>query len=131
MATIETDEDFNDDKIGHKYSVKKGKRRQKTRSLVVPQKASSSANERDNACFSADCDSTKFGVKRRFSFRKFRTVRTVSKLSLPNSRSNSTSSIDGGSNQTSSCEHKCIKSSFTSIDHSEDISQISSDIQSK
>lgn len=129
MATIETVEDLKDKNIEHTYSLKRGKRRHKTRSLVVP-KTPPSATERANACLSADCDASTQNVRRRFSFRKFRTVRSFPKLSLP--RSSSTLSVDAaGSNVTTTNESKCINCSIKSIDHAKDISQISSDIQSK
>lgn len=131
MATIETVEDLKDKNIEHTYSLKRGKRRHKTRSLVVP-KTPPSATERANACLSADCDASTQNVRRRFSFRKFRTVRSFPKLSLPHSKSSSTLSVDAaGSNVTTTNESKCINCSITSIDHAKDILQISSDIQSK
>lgn len=130
MATIETVEDLKDNNIEHTYSLKRGKRRHKTRSLVVPKTPPSA--ERANACLSADCDSLTQNVRRRFSFRKFRTVKSFPKLGLPHSRSSSTYSVDAaGANVTTTNESKCTNCSITSIDHAKDISQISSDIQSK
>lgn len=104
MATIDKVDDNKDGKIGHKYSVKKGKRRHKTQSLFVPPKTPPSAAVRDDTCLTADCDHSTFGIRRRFSFRKFRTVRSVSKVSQPHSRSESASSIDGGSTANSPCD---------------------------
>lgn len=85
-------------------SLKKSKRKHKTKSLIVSTKSEPNSANADSLSLSAGCDN--ISLRPRFSFRKFGRGRSSSKTNLhdTNSNSNSTSSIDCAS---PSSDFKC------------------------
>lgn len=147
MATFESVENLRDDAFYNSGTLKKNKRKQKTKSLIVTT-TKSEANSATVDCLSlsASCDSSTFGLRPRFSFRKFGLGRSSSKSNLidaataaaTNSNSNSTSSIDCTSNPASPSidpNFKCPIITYNDDgddgDGTDDDAQLNSQIESK
>lgn len=146
MATFESVENLRDDAFYNSGTLKKQKRKQKTKSLIVTTTTKCESNSANVDCLSlsASCDSSTFGLRPRFSFRKFGLGRSSSKSNLIdatiaiNSNSNSTSSIDCTSHPTtpsSDPNFKCPIITYNDDgddgDGTDDDSQLNLHIESK
>lgn len=105
MASIETGDNASNN-INKSSSSKKNKRKHKAKSLVVSTPKSdtidATATSTENAIsLSAECDSSTFSLRPRFSFRKFGRNRSSSKQSLNDLNSNASST-------SSSCTPECV-----------------------
>lgn len=109
MASIETG-DNGSNNINKSSSSKKNKRKHKAKSLVVVSSSKTDSNDattstENGISLSAECDSSTFSLRPRFSFRKFGRNRSSSKQSLTDSNSNASPSCTpecGASNSIAS-----------------------------
>lgn len=133
MATFDSVDNIGGDGMCDSKLSKKNKRKHKTKSLIVSTTTEPSNLSTDNRSLSAGCDNSPFGLRPRFSFRKFGRGRSSSKSSLPDksSNSNSTSSVDCASNATSPCELNNIKCPIITYNDCDNGTQLNSQIESK
>lgn len=133
MATFDSIDNVRGDAICDSNATKKNKRKHKTKSLIVSTESDPNSANVDSLSLSAGCDSLTFGLRPRFSFRKFGRGRSTSKSSLPdtNSNSNSTSSIECTSIATSpSCDPN-FKCPIITYNDGGDDTQLNPQIESK
>lgn len=97
MATIETGDNSSNNN-NKASSSKKTKRKHKSKSLIVstsiPDTNDATTSAQSGTSLSAECDSIKFGLRPRFSFRKFGRGRSSSKQNLTDSNPNASKSSE-------------------------------------